>query len=81
MARPLTNKQPNNDTIRDVIIIYKIETINSAEYCRDFATVWDGVCIDVWVGLCRTIIGLYVAICIKPESDMAETCFELQIRY
>ena len=49
MARPLTNKQPNNDAIRDAIIIYKIETINSAEYCRDFATVWDGVCIDVWV--------------------------------
>ena len=38
-----------NNPIRDVIIIYKIETINSAEYCRDFATVRDGVCIDVWV--------------------------------
>ena len=36
-------------------------------------------CVGACIGLCRTIIGLYVAICIKPESDMAETCFELQI--
>ena len=33
------------------------------------------------IGLCRTIIDLYVAICIKPELDMQETCFELLIRY
>ena len=38
-------------------------------------------CVGACIGLCRTIIGLYVAISIKPESDMAETCFELQIRY
>ena len=28
-----------------------------------------------------TIIGLFVTRCIKPESDMPEACFELQIMY
>ena len=35
----------------------------------------------MYIDVCLTIIGLFVTRCIKPESDMPETCFELQITY